>query len=106
MCAQRRLLPPLVLALGLGTLSAHAKTITVTVEKMAFSPAEIGASVGDTVQWVNKDAFAHTATVTGEWEVMLPVAKSGSIVLEKAGTLDYFCRFPPNMKGRIAVSAP
>lgn len=101
-----RFLPALTLALGLGTLSAHAKTITITIEKMAFSPAEISASVGDTVQWVNKDAFAHTATVKGGWEVMLPVAKSGSIILDKVGTLDYFCRFHPNMKGTIAVSAP
>ncbi|WP_054311882.1 cupredoxin family copper-binding protein [Mesorhizobium sp. 1M-11] len=106
MSTHRRLLPVVVLALGTGPLSAHAETITVTIEKMAFSPAEISASVGDTVQWVNKDTFAHTATVKGGWEVMLPVAKSGSVVLDKAGTLDYFCRFHPNMKGRITVSAP
>ena len=43
----------------------------MTIEKMAFSPKEISAKVGDTVEWVNKDAFAHTATVTGGWEVML-----------------------------------
>ncbi|PLP57218.1 amicyanin [Mesorhizobium loti] len=106
MSAHCHLLPALALALGMGAFSARAETITVTIEKMAFSPAEISASVGDTVQWVNKDTFAHTATVKGEWEVMFPVAKSGSIVLDKAGTLAYFCRFHPNMKGRITVSAP
>ena len=87
-------------------LSAHAETITVTIAKMAFSPTEIGAKVGDTVEWVNKDAFAHTATVQGSWEVMLPVKKSGSITFNKAETIDYFCRFHPNMKGRITVTAP
>ena len=87
-------------------LSAHAETITVTIAKMAFSPTEIGAKVGDTVEWVNKDAFVHTATVQGSWEVMLPLKKSGSITFNKAETIDYFCRFHPNMKGRITVTAP
>ena len=86
-------------------LSAHAETITVTIAKMAFSPTEISAKVGDTIEWVNKDAFAHTATVRA-WEVMLPVKKSGSITFNKAETIDYFCRFHPNMKGRITVTAP
>jgi plastocyanin len=92
------------LALAAGAVSAQAKTITVTVDKMAFSPADITAKVGDTVEWVNKDAFAHTATVKGGWEVMLPVKKSGSIVMDKAGTINYFCRFHPNMKGHITVT--
>jgi plastocyanin len=94
----------MALALAMGAVSAQAETITVTVDKMAFSPAEINAKVGDTVEWVNKDPFAHTATVKGGWEVMLPVKKSGSITLNKAGTIDYFCRFHPNMKGKITVS--
>jgi len=78
----------------------------VTIEKMAFSLAEISAKVGDTIEWVNKDAFAHTATVKGGWEVMLPVKKSGSIAVEKAGTINYYCRLHPNMKGRIMVTRP
>ena len=71
---------------------------------MAFSPARVEARVGDTIEWVNKDAFAHTATVKGGWEVMLPVKKSGSVTVDKAGTIDYFCRFHPNMKGTIDVT--
>jgi plastocyanin len=103
--ASRWRFPVLVaLALAAGAVSAQAKTITVTVDKMAFSPADITAKVGDTVEWVNKDAFAHTATVKGGWEVMLPVKKSGSIVMDKAGTINYFCRFHPNMKGQITVA--
>lgn len=96
--------PLALVVLAMGAVSAQAETITVTVDKMAFSPAEINAKVGDTVEWVNKDAFAHTATVKGGWEVMLPVKKSGSIVLDKAGTIDYICRFHPNMKGQITVA--
>ncbi|MGB3897935.1 MAG: cupredoxin family copper-binding protein [Mesorhizobium sp.] len=97
-------LPALALALATSVAAAQAKTITVTVDKMAFSPATIEAKVGDTVEWVNKDAFAHTATVKGGWEVMLPIRKSGSVTMDKAGTINYFCRFHPNMKGTINVA--
>jgi len=106
MLSKRRLLAPVAFVLAIGAVSAHAETITVTIAKMAFSPLEINAKVGDTIEWVNNDTFAHTATVKGGWEVMLPVKKSGSMVVEKAETIDYYCRFHPNMKGRITVAAP
>jgi plastocyanin len=35
---------------------------------------------------------------------MLPIKKSGSVTMDKAGTIDYFCRFHPNMKGTINVA--
>lgn len=102
----KRLLLAVSLALLAGGIgSAQAETITVTVDKMAFSPADISAKVGDTIEWVNKDSFAHTATVKNGWEVMLPVKKSGSMVVDKAGTIAYICRFHPNMKGTITVAA-
>jgi plastocyanin len=104
MMTKRRLLVLSLTLLACGIGSAQAETITVTVDKMVFSPADINAKVGDTVEWVNKDKFAHTATVKDGWEVMLPVKKSGSIVVDKAGTVDYICRFHPNMKGQITVS--
>ena len=106
LCWNRYRWAPLTVALVLGAGAARAATITVTIEKMAFSPTEVSARIGDTIEWVNKDAFAHTATVKGGFEVMLPVRKSGSVVADKAGTVDYFCRFHPNMKGRIVVSQP
>lgn len=84
--------------------AAEAATIEITIEKMAFAPGEITAKVGDTVLWVNKDAFVHTATAKGAWEIMLAPGKSGSVVISKAGTIDYICRLHPNMKGRITVT--
>jgi plastocyanin len=94
------------LALIFSAGMAEAETIEVAVDKMAFSPADIEAKVGDTIEWTNKDAFVHTATVKGGFEIMLPLKKSGSVVMEKAGAIDYYCRFHPNMKGRITVSPP
>ncbi len=93
-------MPTLILSAGM----AQSATIEVTIEKTAFSPTEIAAKIGDTVRWVNKDAFVHTATVKGGWDIQLPVKKAGSVTVDKAGTLDYYCRFHPNMKGRITVA--
>ena len=94
-----------VIALSMAVfVPAHAETFRVTIDKLDFSPKEISAKVGDTVEWINNDAFAHTATVRGDWDVMIGPKKSGSLVLTKPGDVEYFCRFHPNMKGRIVIA--
>jgi plastocyanin len=104
MLTRRHLLMTAVLALPLGAGAARAQTLRITIDKMAFLPAELEAKAGDMIEWINNDAFAHTATVKGGLEIMLPPKKSGSLIVEKAGTVDYYCRFHPNMKGRIKVA--
>lgn len=103
----RGLVLPAVVAMSLGggLAVALADTIQVTIDKLVFAPAEISAKVGDTIEWVNKDAFAHTATVKGGWDVMIPPKGSGTMVIREAGTVEYYCRFHPNMKGRIVATA-
>jgi plastocyanin len=86
------------------TVPVHAETIRVTIDKLVFSPAQISAKVGDTVEWINNDILAHTATVRGDWDVMIAPKKSASLVLKKAGAIEYYCRFHPNMTGRINVA--
>ncbi|ADV13773.1 amicyanin [Mesorhizobium sp. M7A.F.Ca.US.014.04.1.1] len=94
----------IALTLAVGIVPAQAETIQVTIDRLVFSPATVEAKVGDTIEWVNKDVFAHTATVKGGWEVMIPPKKSASLTLKTAGPVDYFCRFHPNMKGRLVVA--
>ena len=85
---------------GPGVLAA-----AVTIDKLVFAPAEVNAKVGDTVEWVNKDALAHTATASnGDWNVVTGPKQSGRVVLKKAGAVDYFCKYHPNMKGRVVVA--
>ena len=96
----------MVLALNLGAAPLRAETIQVAIDKMEFSPAQIDVKVGDTIEWVNKDILAHTATAKGGWDVVIPPKKSASMVVRAAGSVDYYCRFHPNMMGRITVSAP
>ena len=94
----------IALTLAIGIVPAQAETIQVTIDKLVFSPAIVEAKVGDTIEWVNNDVFAHTATVKGGWEVMIPPRQSASLTLKSAGPVDYFCRFHPNMKGRLVVA--
>jgi len=92
-------------ALLLGALPAAAETIRVEMGDVGYKPADISAHVGDTVEWVNNDFLAHTATARNkEWDVMIQPKKTGRITLKRAGTIDYFCRFHPNMTGRISVA--
>src|SRR6476620_7238157 len=96
---------PAAAALMLATfVSAHAATIQITMENLVISPAEVSAKVGDTITWINKDVFAHTATATNDdFDVMLPPKKSATSVLKKGGTVDYYCRYHPNMKATLKI---
>jgi plastocyanin len=91
-------------ALAFGALPAAAETIRLNVDKLAFTPAEISARVGDTIEWVNTDFLAHTATARSkEWDVMILPNRTGRITLKRTGSIEYYCRFHPNMSGRISV---
>jgi plastocyanin len=85
--------------------AARADTIQVRIEKLAFAPAQVAAHVGDTIEWVNADFLAHTATArNGAWDIMLPPNTTKSVVLKADGMVDYYCKFHPNMTGQIAVA--
>jgi plastocyanin len=97
---------PIALALMLGaSVPAQAATIQISMENLEIAPGDVSAKVGDTIEWINKDVLAHTATArNGDFDVMLPPKKTGSFVLKKAGTVEYYCRFHPNMKATLNVA--
>jgi plastocyanin len=93
----------IALVLPLGVAQGRADTIQVVIDKLVFAPATITAKVGDTIEWINKDAIVHTATVKGAWEVMIPAKTTVSQHLDKPEAVDFYCRFHPNMTGRLKV---
>ena len=97
---------PIVMLLLSGTSgSAPAATLQITMENLVISPAETSVKAGDTIEWINKDVFAHTATArNGDWDVTMPPKQTVTLVLKKAGTVDYYCRFHPNMKATLSVA--
>lgn len=95
----------LALALGLVAVPAHAETIQIVIQDLVFAPPEVSAKVGDTIEWVNRDAFAHTATArNGDFEVIRPPKKTVMSVLSKTGTIEYYCRYHPNMKAVLKIA--
>ena len=101
----RKLFIVTALMLGAIAVPAHGATIQVVMENLVFSPAEVTAKVGDTIEWINKDIFAHTATArNGDFDVTMPPKKTVTSVLKKAGSIEYYCRFHPNMKAVLTIA--
>jgi len=93
-----------VVVLAAASAPASAATIQISMDKLEISPAVASAKVGDTVEWINKDALVHTATArNGDFDVTLPPSKTVSSILRKAGTVEYYCRFHPNMKATLKI---
>jgi plastocyanin len=97
---------PVVAMVALGaSVSAHAATIQITMENLVIAPTEVSAKVGDTLELINKDILAHTATArNGDFDVAMPPKKTVTYVLKKAGAIEYYCRFHPNMKAVLNVA--
>ena len=84
---------------------AHAATIQITMQDLVVTPAEVSARVGDTIEWINKDVLVHTATArNGDFDVTTPPKKTVTSTLKKAGSIEYYCRFHPNMKAVLTIA--
>ena len=91
---------------GLAPPAWAGETIRVVIENLKFDPPQVSAHVGDTIEWANRDFVAHTATARNkDWDVTIPSKGAARVTLQHAGAVDYFCRFHPNMTGRI-LAAP
>jgi plastocyanin len=110
----RRSIAVVAAALGLTVLGtspraalrpAEPKTHTVTIDAMQFQPDVLTISAGDTVVWVNKDPFPHTATSKGGGfdSGEIPTAASWKHTPSKKGELEYICTLHPTMKGMLKV---
>lgn len=84
---------------------AMAETIRIEAKNLAFAPAAVTAHIGDTIEWVNSDFVAHTATArNGDWDVKLGPHATGRTVVNKPGKVEYYCRYHPNMKGEVTIA--
>jgi len=102
----RRLVPvAALLSIAAMAVPAHAATIQIVMENLVISPAEVSIKAGDTIEWINKDVFAHTATArNGDFDVTIPPKKTVTSVVQKPGTIEYYCRFHPNMKAVLTIA--
>jgi plastocyanin len=86
--------------------AAAATTVhTIIIDKMKFGPAPAGLRSGDTIIWVNRDMFKHSATARDKsFNVDLPPKSSGKTVIRHAGTIAFYCIYHPGMAGSLSVA--
>jgi plastocyanin len=89
---------------GMGALAAST-THTIVIADMKFVPETLTVSPGDTIVWVNKDFFPHTATAQDKTFDSRDIAtnKSWKYVAKKKGAFPYICTLHPTMKATLIV---
>ena len=79
-------------------------THTVVIDGTRFEPTTLTVKRGDTVAWLNKDPFPHTATAKGVFDSQnIAAGKSWRFKTGTAGEYGYICTWHPNMKGTLVV---
>ncbi len=77
----------------------------IEIEGFAFRPQNVRIAVGDTVEWLNRDVVAHTATDSASrWDSgALQSGASWTLVAATAGVMTYVCTLHPTMKGQLII---
>ena len=77
---------------------------TVVIEAMEFHPQRLTVRRGDTVVWVNKDPFPHTATAAGVFDShSIPAGGSWKHSVREPGEFAYLCTLHSNMRAVLEV---
>ncbi len=100
----RRLVPLLIL--GVAGCEPAPVVHRVEIKDLAFGPAELVISAGDSILWTNHDLFPHTSTVgsAAGWDTgPIPSDSSRITVALRAGTFNYVCQVHPTMHGTVIV---
>lgn len=80
---------------------------SVSIADLAYNPADIAVSTGQTVVWTNDDSVPHTVTSTDglfDSGIFDPGA-SFSWTFEESGSFPYVCQLHPQMQGVVTVGA-
>jgi len=81
------------------------RTHKVVMEATQYQPATITVKAGDTIEWVNKDLFPHTAS-SAEAKFNSEAIAAGAtwkFTPKVKGDFTYTCIFHPTMKGQLRV---
>jgi plastocyanin len=81
--------------------------VTITITKGVYSPNPLTVKVGQSVNWLNSDAFAHTATDSGVFDTGSIAPTSAADVpvpFTTVGTYSFHCTLHANETGSIVVT--
>lgn len=84
---------------------SRPRTHTVVIEGTRFQPDTLTVRAGDTIVWVNKDLFPHTATASDSTfnSQVIAAGASWKYLARKKGEFAYACIFHPTMKAALLV---
>lgn len=81
-----------------------ARTYSVVIDKMKFGATPPVLHRGDTIRWVNRDLFLHSATAANHsFDVNVPPGKTAATVLKTLGVIAFSCKYHPGMRGQLRV---
>jgi plastocyanin len=84
--------------------------LTVTIKSGVYSPNPVTVKVGQTVNWLNSDTIAHTATDPGVFDIgsIAPTSahsdNGDGVVFNTVGTFTYHCTFHSNETATVIVT--
>lgn len=83
------------------------RTHVVRIRSFTFVPADLTIAAGDSVAWINEDAFFHTAAADGgAWaSPELPRGSRFSVAPRAPGAYPYHCAAHPTMRGLLNVAS-
>ena len=73
------------------------------MEAVAFQPGVLTVKAGDSVVWVNKDPFPHTATASAFDSKSIPAGATWTYRTRTPGEFPYVCSLHPTMKAILRV---
>ncbi len=92
-----------VLGVGFIPSPAFAATHSVSLQNLQYNPATLTVNVGDSVTWTNNDTVTHSVTGGPLNSPDLNPGATYSVAFSSPITIDYHCRFHPDMVGRLIV---
>jgi plastocyanin len=84
--------------------------LTVTIKGGVYSPNPVTVKVGQTVNWLNSDTIAHTATDPGVFDIgsIAPTSahsdNGDGVTFNTVGTFNYHCTIHPNETASVIVT--
>jgi plastocyanin len=86
--------------------TATAATFAVSMQNLQYNPPTLNVSVGDTVRWTNNETNGVVHSVTGgPLSSDVNAGESYSFTFTTPGTVNYHCRFHPDMLGTVVVGS-
>jgi len=89
--------------------TAARPAVAVSMRNLAFTPQRTTATVGQSIEWINRDDVAHNVTTLDGSTIASADLRPGgrfAYVPARAGRLRYYCTIHPStMSGELVVLA-